>query len=674
MTGTAESSFSRSLVRLYPLSREVVPRLALGLTTAVLASAVALAIPQVLQWIVNGPLFADSDPVALWWGVGIVLALGIAEAALLTARRQLVLAPGTKLEAKLRVRLYAHLTELPVAFHDEWGSGQLLSRSMSDIRRFRRWISFGMIMICVNAITIAIGTALMFASSWLLGVIYAAAALPVLVMSFRFRRRYRIASRLAQDQAGDLATVVEESVRGIRVLKAFGRGRDALDSFAARADELRETELSKSRSLSTVSMLLTLLPEAALAVALVVGAFLVADGDLTVGALVAFFATAALVNGPLGRLGEQFAMSMDAKAAIDRYFEVLDVPNTILDPAEGERQSLDAPIGMEPSDSTDASINTDASNSTDVSDVSTARSGRVERGIRLEFADVRFRYPDAPPEAPDLLDGVDLVVEPGETLALVALTGGGKSTLAQLVPRLYDVTGGAVRVGGIDVRHLDRLTLRTHVSMAFEDPVLFSASVRENVLLGVPDAGDDVLRQALDVAGADFVHSLPGGVDAMIGEEGLSLSGGQRQRIALARAIAPAPRVLILDDPLSALDVRTEALVTERLRASLRGTTTLVVAHRPSTVALADRVALLHEGRIVAVDTHAELLATHELYRSVLARQARPVRESGVGPIPADGAARAQRTATAKPADASAKPAGASAKPTGATAIARARR
>lgn len=596
MTPMNDTTFTESLLRLYPMSREVVPRLALGLTSAVLASALALAVPQVLQWMVNGPLFENSEPAGLWWGVAIVLGLGVLEAALLTARRQLVLAPGTKLEAKLRVHLYEHLAELPVSFHDQWGSGQLLSRSMSDIRRFRRWISFGMVMICVNTITIVLGIALMVSSSWILGAIYMVAAIPVLIVSFRFRRRYRISSRLAQDQAGDLATVVEESVRGIRVLKAFGRGGDALDSFAVRADELRETELSKSRFLSTVSMMLTLLPETALAIALVTGAFFVADGTLTLGAMVAFFATAAIVNGPLGRLGEQFAMSMDAKTAIDRYFEVLDESNTILDPpADGKS----------------------------VAQASSDGTGTAARGARLEFDSVHFRYPDAPAEARDLLDGIDLIVEPGETMALVAVTGGGKSTLAHLVPRLYDVTAGAVRVDGIDVRDVGRQVLRRQVSIAFEDPVLFSASVRENVLLGVPDAADDVLFEALEVAGAYFAHELPDGVDTLVGEEGLSLSGGQRQRLALARAIAASPRVLILDDPLSAVDVQTEARVTERLRGTLQGTTTLVVAHRPSTVALADRVALLHEGRIVAVGTHTELLASVELYRSVLSRQSR---------------------------------------------------
>jgi ATP-binding cassette subfamily B protein len=574
------TTLTHSLLRLYPLARPIVPRLALGLLTALLASGVALAIPQALQWIVNGPLFTASDPRGLWVGVAIVLALGVLEAGLLVARRQLVLAPGAKLEADLRVRLYEHLVDAPATFHEEWGSGQLLSRSISDIRRFRRWISFGLVMICVNTATIVAGIVLMTVASPVLGAVFAAAAIPVALASFHFRRGYQSASRRAQDQAGDLATTVEESVRGIRILKAFGRGRDALDAFSAQADLLRGTEIEKARSLSAVSLILTALPEAALAVALVVGAFLVAQGQLSVGAIVAYFGTAAVVSGPLGRLGEQFAMSMDAKAAIDRFFEVLDIPNTILDP----REPVPLPASAQ----------------------------------RLEFRGVTFRHPDAGAEAPEVLDGLDLVVHPGETLALVGTTGSGKSTLAHLVPRLYDVTAGQVLIGGIDVRDVTRTALRSHVSIAFEDPVLFSATVRENVLLGDPGAGDDVLEAAIDTAGAEFVRALPDGVDTVIGEEGLNLSGGQRQRISLARAIAASPRVLVLDDSLSALDVHTEEVVVRRLRAHLRDTTTIVVAHRPSTVALADRVALLDEGRITARGTHAELLATSARYRAVI--------------------------------------------------------
>jgi ATP-binding cassette subfamily B protein len=232
--------------------------------------------------------------------------------------------------------------------------------------------------------------------------------------------------------------------------------------------------------------------------------------------------------------------------------------------------------------------------------------------------DVHFRYPDAPADGPDLLDGVDLAIEPGETMALVGLTGAGKTTVVEVAGRLYDVTGGRVLLDGVDIRDLTREELRRHIAMAFEDATLFSASVRDNVLLGRPDAGDDVLEEALAVAQAGFVHDLPDGVDTKIGEEGLSLSGGQRQRLALARAVAADPAVLVLDDPLSALDVDTEALVEAALRRVLARTTALIVAHRPSTVQLADRVALLDEGRIVAVGTHSELLATSERYRYVL--------------------------------------------------------
>jgi len=243
---------------------------------------------------------------------------------------------------------------------------------------------------------------------------------------------------------------------------------------------------------------------------------------------------------------------------------------------------------------------------------------------RLEFKGAHFRYQDSPAQFPDLVDGVDLVLEPGETMALVGLTGSGKTTLLALAPRLYDVTGGQVLLDGVDVRDLTREELRRHIGMAFEDATLFSATVRDNVLLGRPDLADDpvesdrVLREALEISQSDFVDRLPDGVDTRVGEEGLSLSGGQRQRLALARAIAARPAVLVLDDPLSALDVDTEARVEAGLRRVLASTTSLIVAHRPSTVTLADRVALLENGVVTAVGTHSDLLATNEHYRYVI--------------------------------------------------------
>lgn len=581
-TGTGRAT-PRAMLRLLDWARPAVPRVVLGGCTALGASMLALAVPQVLRAIVNGPLLDASagQTRGVVLGALLVLALGVVEAVLVWSRRALILTPGTTVEREMRTSLFRHLLDLPVAFHDRWSGGQLLSRAMSDLGTIRRWMVFGLVMLLVSATTLVAGLVLMLATSWQLGLVYLVGAVPMVWLSFRFRTGYRDVARRARDQAGDLATTVEESVHGIRVLKAFGRGDDALDDFVRQADELRATEIHKARTLSRVSFALGALPEAVLAVSLAVGVTLTARGELTVGALVAFFATAAVVNQPVERLGALLAMTLDARAATDRYLQVIDTVSTVTDPPTPRPLPPPGP-----------------------------------RGARLELSGVRFAHGDGD----DVLAGVDLVVEPGETVALVGLTGSGKTTLLQLVPRLYDVTGGAVLVDGVDVRDLTRQDLRRAVAVAFEDPILFSTSVRENVLLGVEaaDATDERLARALDVARADFVHRLPQGADTVIGEEGLSLSGGQRQRVSLARAIAVRPRVLLLDDPLSALDVTTEAEVTRRLRAGLTGTTTLVVAHRPSTVALADRVAVLEDGRITGVGTHTELLAHHPHYRFVL--------------------------------------------------------
>jgi len=311
----------------------------------------------------------------------------------------------------------------------------------------------------------------------------------------------------------------------------------------------------------------------------VVGVMLCASGQLDIGALVAFFATAAVIASPVEFSGMLLAMALTAKTAVDRHYEVMDSENTITSPPEPR-----------------------------VPD-------RLEGALR--FNNASFAFDDAPDKP--ILKDINLKVRPGETMALVGITGSGKSALIQLVPRLYDVTAGAITIDDVDLRAFDVAELRRIVGVAFEDTTLFSSSVRDNVLLGARERTDSVLDEALDVAQAHFAYSLPEGVDTLIGEEGLSLSGGQRQRIALARAIAARPRILVLDDPLSALDVHTEELVETRLREVLKDTTTLIVAHRPSTVALADRVALLEEGRITAVGTHTELLAGNHHYRYVIA-------------------------------------------------------
>ena len=579
-----QSSFFISISRLYPHVRPILPRLVMGLLSALLASVVALAIPQVLRVLVNESLKPGGSAEAVWTASLVILVLGIAEAGLVALRRQFVINPATTVETRMRVSLYGHLQDLTVSFHDRWGSGQLLSRAMTDLNFLRRWMAFGAIMLVVTTLTVLIGVAVMFAMSWQLALIFLAAAVPIMIYGFRFRTRFSKVARRSQDQAGDLATTVEESVHGIRVLKAFGRSREALENFNEQAEGLRQTEIAKAKHLATFSLVVTLLPELALGAGLVVGILLASTDQLSIGSLVAFFATAAVVAAPVEFCGLLLAMALTAKTAVDRHFEVMDAKNTITSPDQPRRPA--------------------------------------ELKGALSFRDAGFAFEDAPDKP--ILKNISLDVRPGETMALVGITGSGKSALLQLVPRLYDVTDGAITIDGVDLREFSVEDLRTVVAVAFEDTTLFSSSVRDNVLLGAPDAGsaegrEAALAEALDVAQAHFAYSLPDGVDTLIGEEGLSLSGGQRQRIALARAIAAKPAVLVLDDPLSALDVNTEELVERRLREVLADTTTLIVAHRPSTVALADRVALLEDGRIAAVGTHTELLATNSHYRYVIA-------------------------------------------------------
>lgn len=580
----------RAIGRLYPYAKPAMPRIYLGMVAALLAGVVALAIPLVLQVLVEGSL-QSGDPAGIVPAVLLVLALGVLEAVMIALRRWFVLTPGTHIEARMRNGLYAKLQDLPVAFHDRWQSGQLLSRAVSDLNLIRRWISFGLVLLVVNIVTIIIGFGVLIYWSLWLGLLFLVTSIPLWVYGYLFEKKYSVIARRAQDQQGDLATAVEESVHGIRVLKAFGRGKHSLLKFADQAEMLQGTEIAKARAIGSIWFWLVLIPDVTFALALLGGVALTAAGELEVSELFAYFFTATVLRFPIESIGFLLSMTFDTRTAADRFFEVMDEENTITDPAAP--LTIAAPEG------------------------------------RLAFEGVEFRYQDAALTEPATLARIDLALEPGETMALVGITGSGKTTLTALATRLYDVTGGRVTLDGVDIRDLSRPELRRHIAMAFEDATLFSASVRDNVLLGRPDLtlSDDpadaaeaerVLAEALDIAQAAFVHSLPKGVDTMVGEEGLSLSGGQRQRLALARAVAADPAVLVLDDPLSALDVDTEALVEAALRRVLAKTTGLIVAHRPSTVQMADRVALLQEGRITDIGTHSELLQRNEHYRYVI--------------------------------------------------------
>ncbi|WP_210581729.1 ABC transporter ATP-binding protein [Streptomyces sp. GESEQ-4] len=585
---TKERSAVKALLRLWPYVRPVRVRLFTAAFVAVLASCVGLVIPLVLKWMVDGPV-AERDPAGVWLGALYLLLLGLAEALLFGLRRWLVARPLSHVEAEMRADLYRHLQRLPVAFHDRWASGQLLSRGTTDLMLLRMFLAFPLTFLLVNGVTILVGVAIMLVQDWTLGLVILGPAIPVLITCVIFERRYAEVARRAQDQVGDLTTVVEESVLGIRIIKGFGRHRSQARAFRELSRTLRGTELRKARLLATIWAIIVTLPEVAIGAALVLGAVQVADGALSAGTLVAFLSTALAIRWPVESIGFLLAMSQEAATATERYFEVMDESPEAQAPHRGAGNCATSPHKP------------------------------AAKSAGIHFHAVTFRYPDAPTDSPPTLDRINLHIRPGESMALVGATGSGKTTLTALVPRLHEITSGRITLDGTDITEIPRDSLRALVAVAFEEPTLFSASVGDNVLMGADDeAGAEELHRALSVAQAEFAHALPQGTETQVGEQGLSLSGGQRQRLALARAVVGSPRFLVLDDPLSALDVHTEAAVEAALREVLADTTALIVAHRPSTVLLADRVALLSGGRITAVGTHYELLRTNAEYAHLM--------------------------------------------------------
>jgi ATP-binding cassette subfamily B protein len=490
------------------------------------------------------------------------------------------------LETEIRHDLYARLQALPMSFHTKWESGQLLSRATQDLSAIRRFSGFGLLFLVLNILQVSVVTGVLLHMYWPLGLVVAAAALPVVWLSMRFEKAYVVVSRRVQDEQGDLATRAEEGAVGIRVIKSFGRSEHVSAQYEAAARQLHGTSMDKVRLSARFWAFLEVIPNVAVVIVLLLGAIGVGRGLLTPGELVAFITLLLSLVWPVASLGVILAMAQEAMTASARILEIFDTEPDIV----GGTRRISRPTG------------------------------------HLRFEGVDFSFPDAGPVAQPVLRGVDLEIRPGETVALVGATGSGKTVLTALVPRLYDVTGGRLTIDGVDVRELELGHLRSLVATAFEEPTLFSMSARENLTLGrdpeLDPASDAEIEQALDIAQAGFVHDLPWGLDTRIGEQGLALSGGQRQRLALARAVLARPKVLVLDDTLSALDVHTEKLVEEALQRVLADTTGLIVAHRASTVLLADRVALLEDGRITHVGHHRELLATVPAYRDLLGSDA----------------------------------------------------
>ncbi|WP_245535335.1 ABC transporter ATP-binding protein [Segniliparus rotundus] len=584
----------RALVRLWPYVRPYAGRIGLSLGLVLLSVLTSVCIPLMVKHVVDGPI-ARNDTRGLVWPIVVVSALGLVDAGAIWGRRRVGARPSAELETSMRARVFAHAQRLAIGEHAEWDSGQLLSRGVEDLRQLRRFAAFFGPFFIVNTVAIVATTATMLVLCWPLGVILIVCEVPMLVATSKLERSWRRVSRQVQDLVGDITTTVEESVLGVRVLKAFGAGPGFIARYRAQADELRALELRETRLKASLWMVSGATPVFTVTAMLLVSGWGVAKGQWTLGTLVAAISLVMYLNWPLTSIALLLGDLFSTVNAAVRHWELMDRPVSVTDPIRP--RALPQPVRGE-----------------------------------LAFEHVGFTYPDA--KAPVLTD-VSLQLRPGEILALVGPTGSGKSTLANLVPRLLDVTSGRITLDGVDIRELRLADLRAQIAVAFEEPVLFSASVRENVALGQPDATDGAVADALEIASAaEFVAKLPWGASTRVGEQGLSLSGGQRQRLALARSVLGQPKVLVLDDPLSALDVDTEAQVQAKLRRAVQDSegaqgaaapetrpwapTTLLVAHRPSTAALADRVALLWDGRVEAVGSHEELLAASERYRHVM--------------------------------------------------------
>ncbi|MGE5694554.1 MAG: ABC transporter ATP-binding protein [Candidatus Sericytochromatia bacterium] len=548
----------------------------ISMVLVAIASLVAtVAIPLMTKAVIDGPV-RHQDQQGLWVLGSAAMAVGISEAVLWFIRRWLVSRATMGVEADIRKDLYARLQVLPMSFHGRWQSGQLLSRIMNDLSTIRRFLSFGLVFLILNGLQITAVTAILLTMYWPLGVVVLLSIVPIAATVLHFQKEYTRLSRLAQDQSGHVATHVEESALGLRVVKSFGREDYVYDRFDEQLTNLYDTQVARVSVSAKFWTLLEIIPNLTLIVVLGFGAYAAGHGYVTMGTLVAFITMMLSLVWPIASLGFLLSMTQESFTAANRIAEIFDAP----------REITDGPNKQTPG------------------------------GGRLELIDVGFKFPDADEW---VLRHVTVTVEPGETLALVGSTGSGKSVLAALLSRLYDVTEGRIRIDGQAISDLSLTALRRAVTTAFEDPTLFSMSVAENLRLGRPDATDEQVAQAIDVAAAEFVYYLPFGLDTRIGEQGMSLSGGQRQRLSLARAILAAPKILVLDDTLSALDVHTEAVVEEALRRVLHSVTGIVVAHRASTVLLADKVALLEDGTITHIGTHAELLATVPEYRYLLA-------------------------------------------------------
>jgi ATP-binding cassette subfamily B protein len=565
----------RTFVRLLGFLAPYRASLAVSSILAIASQVVFILVP-VLTGIVIDELSGDPDTDLLALEIAAVVGLGLLRGVLMYGRRVISGRQALGVEYDLRDELYSHFLRLSFGFYDRSQTGQLMSRATIDLQSVRFFLGYGLIFFAQHVLTIAIVSAVLFVYSWQLALVALAITPVVVLTAYRYSRVSQPILREVQQRLADVATVAEESITGVHVVKSFSQEERRTERFTHAADDVFEHTLAANRQRALYVPLLTFLPLVAQALVLLTAGRMVVAGSLTLGAFFAFNLLLAMLVMPLRMLGMWIGQAQRAIAAGQRIFEILDEPEEVSDRPEAR------PLPTGPGH------------------------------VRLES--VSFGYD---PERPVLAD-VTLDIPAGGTVALIGRTGSGKTTLAALVPRFYDATKGRVLVDGVDVRDVERRSLRREIGVISQDPFLFSASIRDNIALGMPDAPPEAVEAAARAAQAhDFVLEMPHGYDTVVGERGITLSGGQRQRIAIARALLIDPRILILDDATASVDATTEARIRAGLREVMRGRTTIIIAHRLSTIALADEIVVLDRGRIAARGTQSELLAESPVFREI---------------------------------------------------------
>jgi ATP-binding cassette subfamily B protein len=571
---TADSGW-RTFVRLLGFLGPYRTSLIVSSVLAIL-SQIAAILALVLVGVVVNEIDGDPDTRLLVLEIAAIVVLGLVRGALMYGRRVISGRQALGVEYDLRDELYSHFLRLSFGFYDRSQTGQLMSRATIDLQSVRFFLGYGLIFFAQHVVTVVVVTAVLFVFSWKLALVALAITPIIAFTAYRYSRVSQPVLREVQQTLAEVAIVAEESITGVHVVKSFAQEGRRSARFGAAANTVFRQTLAANRQRALYVPLLTLLPLVAQGFVLLAAGRMVVSGSLTVGAFFTFNLLLAMLVMPLRMLGMWIGQTQRAIAAGKRIFEVLDEPEQIADRPD----AVQLPPGPG----------------------------------RLAFEDVTFGYD---PERPVLQD-IDLDVPAGRTVALVGPTGSGKTTLAALVPRFYDADAGRVLVDGMDVRDLARRSLRREIGVISQDPFLFSASIRDNIALGMPDAPFEAVEAAARASQAhDFILELPHGYDTVIGERGITLSGGQRQRIAIARALLIDPRILILDDATASVDATTEARIRAGLQEVMRGRTTIIIAHRLSTIALADEIVVLDHGRIAARGTQSELLEISPVFREI---------------------------------------------------------